>query len=326
MPFHSVSAFDRLPTVSGPVHLAVGMFDGVHLGHREVLGLAVRHAQAAGGVAGVLTFDPHPSRVFRPESPTLLLVDAAQKDELLAGVGLGFVVHHAFDRAFAAMPAEDFLPWLRERVPGLAALYVGANFRFGEKRRGDAALLVAQGKTCGIHVYAANQVAADGERISSTRIRSLVAAGRVGEAADLLGYEYYGEGPVVGGRRLGRTIGFPTLNVFWNPELRPAYGVYAVHLRGPDGVWREGVANYGVRPTVEQAPVSPQLEVHLFERAEVEIAAGLVEGARVRVSLRRFIRPEMKFASLDALKAQIAADSAEARRSGVSDAVTPPPA
>ena len=312
--FVSVTNFDRLPAFSGPVHLAVGMFDGVHLGHREVLGLAVRNAKATGGVAGVLTFDPHPSRVFRPESPTLLLVDAAQKDELLAGAGLDFVVHHRFDREFAAMPAEEFLPWLRARVPGLAAVYVGENFRFGQRRAGDAALLVSQGKACGVHVFAANRVEADGERVSSTRIRRLVAEGRVDEAAALLGYEYYGEGPVVSGRRLGRTIGFPTLNVFWNPELRPAYGVYAVHLRGPDGVWRDGIANYGVRPTVENLPVTPQLEVHLFASAAEVTAAGFGDGARVRVSLRRFLRPEMKFASLDALKGQIQADCAAARR------------
>lgn len=312
--FRSVSAFEQLPAPAGPVHLAVGMFDGVHLGHREVLGLAVRNARAAGGVAGVLTFEPHPSRVFRPESPTLLLVDSAQKDELLAAAGLDFVVHHRFDREFAAMPAEEFLPWLRARTPGLAAVYVGENFRFGHRRAGDAALLASLGKACGVHVFAANRVARDGERVSSTRIRGLVAGGRVDEAAALLGYEYYGEGPVVSGRRLGRTIGFPTLNVFWNPELRPAYGVYAVHLRGPDGVWRDGIANYGVRPTVENAPVSPLLEVYLFASAEAVSAAGLGDGVRVRVSLRRFIRPERRFASLEELKAQILADCEAARR------------
>lgn len=312
--FRSASAFEQLPAPAGPVHLAVGMFDGVHLGHREVLGLAVRNARAAGGVAGVLTFEPHPSRVFRPESPTLLLVDSAQKDELLAAAGLDFVVHHRFDREFAAMPAEEFLPWLRARTPGLAAVYVGENFRFGHRRAGDAALLASLGKACGVHVFAANRVARDGERVSSTRIRGLVAGGRVDEAAALLGYEYYGEGPVVSGRRLGRTIGFPTLNVFWNPELRPAYGVYAVHLRGPDGVWRDGIANYGVRPTVENAPVSPLLEVYLFASAEAVSAAGLGDGVRVRVSLRRFIRPERRFASLEELKAQILADCEAARR------------
>jgi riboflavin kinase / FMN adenylyltransferase len=311
--FTRVADFSELPPIAGPVHLAVGVFDGVHLGHREVLGLAVRNAKASAGVAGVLTFDPHPSRLFRPENPTLLLVDPKQKDELLAGVGLDFVVHHRFDLEFAALPAEEFLPWLRERLPNLSSLYIGENFRFGRKRAGDAALLVAQGKALGVHVFAANRIAADGERISSTRIRGLVAAGRVDEAAGLLGYEYFGEGGVIPGRRLGRTLGFPTLNVSWDPELRPAYGVYAVHLRGPDGVWREGVANYGVRPTVEHSPVTPQLEVHLFAPASEVAAAGLGEGAFVRVSLRRFIRPEMKFSGLDALKKQIAADVAAAK-------------
>lgn len=311
--FTSVSEFSALPPFAGPVHLAVGVFDGVHLGHREVLGLAVRNAKSAGGMAGVLTFDPHPSRLFRPENPTLLLVDAKQKDELLAGAGLDFVVHHRFDREFAAMPAEDFLPWLRARLPGLSSLYIGENFRFGRKRAGDAGLLVEQGRAAGIPVFAAEKVELAGERISSTRIRALVAAGAVDEAAGLLGYEYFGEGRVVSGRKLGRTIGFPTLNVSWDPELRPAYGVYAVHLRGPDGVWRDGVANYGVRPTVEHAPVTPQLEVYLFADPAEVTAAGLDAGAFVRVSLRRFIRREMKFAGLDELKARIAADVAAAR-------------
>lgn len=309
----SIDSFSSLPVLSGPVHLAVGMFDGVHLGHREVLGLAVRNARAAGGVAGVLTFSPHPSRVFRPEDPTTLLVDRRQKDELLASAGLGFVVHHPFDRAFAALPAETFVAWLRERVPGLAAVYVGENFRFGKGRAGDVASLVEQGRALGVHIYAADRVELDGERISSTRIRKLVAEGRVAEASELLGYDYYGEGSVIPGRKLGRTIGFPTLNVAWDPEQRPAFGVYAVRLTGPDGVARAGVANYGVRPTVESQPVSPQLEVHLFDDADAVRAAGLDTGAFVRVALRRFIRPERKFSGLDALKAQIAEDSRLAR-------------
>lgn len=309
----SAASFSELPPYSGPVHLAVGVFDGVHIGHREVLGLALANAARAHGCAGVLTFAPHPSRLFRPADPVRLLAPARQMDGLLAALGLGFVVRHPFGRDFASMPAEDFLPWLKERLPALSGLYVGENFRFGAGRAGDPALLASMGRSLGVHVFAADRVVADGERVSSTRIRALVAAGKVDEASFLLGYDYFAEGVVTGGRRLGRTLGFPTLNLPWNPELTPAFGVYAVELTGPDGVNRRGVANYGVRPTVEDAPVSPQLETHLFDTPDAIAAAGLDEGVPIRVAFLKFLRPEMKFASLDALRARIAEDVAAAK-------------
>ena len=309
----SVAAFGELPPVPGPVHLAVGVFDGVHLGHREVLGLALAGAARSGGPAGVLTFSPHPSRLFRPSEPVRMLLPPAVMDGLLASLGLAFVVRHPFDRAFAALPAEEFLPWLKSRLPALAGLYVGENFRFGAGRAGDAALLARMGRELGVHVFAADRIVADGERVSSTRIRGLVAAGDVTEASVLLGYDYFAEGRVEGGRRLGRTIGFPTLNLPWAPELAPAYGVYAVELTGPDGVRRRGVANYGVRPTVEDAPVAPRLEIHLFAPASEVESAGLTEGVFVKAAFLRFLRPERKFSGLDELRAQIAADVEAAR-------------
>ncbi len=294
----------RLP--EQPLHLAIGVFDGVHVGHRAVVQAAVAAARAAGGIAGVLTFWPHPSALFRPEQPTLLMQDAPMKARMLLASGVDVVITQAFTPGLAAVEAEAFLPWLKRHVPALAAVYVGENFRFGRGRRGDVARLTASGREHGVGVFSAPRVTRDGDAISSTRIRALLAAGEVEAANSLLGYTYFAEGVVTPGKQLGRTMGFPTLNVPWAPQVRPKLGVYAVRVRSaqvPDGL--PAVANYGVRPTVEQA-IEPRLEVHVLGDCPVG------EGERVRVEWLRFLRPEMKFASLDELRAQIARDRAAA--------------
>lgn len=294
----------RLP--ERPLHLAIGVFDGVHVGHRAVVQAAVEGARATGGIAGVLTFWPHPSALFRPEQPTLLMQDAPMKARMLLALGVDVVITQAFTRELAAVEAEAFLPWLKRPVPALAAVYVGENFRFGRGRRGDVALLQASGREHGVGVFSAPRVTRDGEAISSTRIRALLAAGEVEAANPLLGYAYFAEGVVTPGKRLGRTMGFPTLNIPWAPQVRPRLGVYAVRVRSakaPAGL--PAVANYGVRPTVEQA-TEPRLEVHVLG----ECAVG--EGDAVRVEWLRFLRPEMRFASLEELRAQITRDRAAA--------------
>lgn len=294
----------RLP--ERPLHLAIGVFDGVHVGHRAVVQAAVEAARATGGIAGVLTFWPHPSALFRPEQPTLLMQDAPMKARMLLASGVDVVITQAFTTGLAAVEAEAFLPWLKRHVPALAAVYVGENFRFGRGRRGDVALLKASGQEHGVHVFSAPRVTREGEAISSTRIRALLAAGEVEAANSLLGYTYFAEGVVTPGKRLGRTIGFPTLNVPWAPQVRPKLGVYAVRVRSakvPDGL--PAVANYGVRPTVEQTS-EPRLEVHVLGECPVG------EGDAVRVEWLRFLRPEMKFASVDELRAQIVRDRAAA--------------
>ncbi|MBI5688858.1 MAG: riboflavin biosynthesis protein RibF [Verrucomicrobia bacterium] len=289
-----------------PLHLAIGMFDGVHLGHRAVVETAVQSARADDGLGAVLTFWPHPSAVIQPERATRLILGPEFKARLLQNLGVDAVITERFTPRLAELEAERFLPWLQEQLPRLAAVYVGENFRFGRGRRGDVAGLVAAGRERRIRVFSAPRVNLDGEPISSTRIRTLLSAGEIAAANAALGYHYFAEGIVTPGKRLGRTLGFPTLNVPWTPDLRPRFGVYAVRVTGArDGVARPGVANYGVRPTVEQADL-PRLEVHVLGECP------LGEGDRVRVEWLTFLRPEMKFTGLEDLRKQIAQDRAAA--------------
>lgn len=289
-----------------PLHLAIGMFDGVHLGHRAVIEAAVQSARRSGGVAAVLTFAPHPSTLFRPEQPTRMIMDQANKARVLHRLGVDAMITQPFNREFAQVAAEAFLPWLKQRVPQLAGIYVGENFRFGRGRQGDIGLLVAEGRKYGVTVFSAPRVNFDGEPVSSTRIRALLEAGDVAAANTLLGYSYFAEGPVVPGKRLGQTIGFPTLNVAWAPDLRPKFGVYVVRVLGAKAVDAlPGVANYGLRPTVEQAS-EPLLEAHLL------VDCPFVTGDHVTVKWLRFLRPEQKFSSVEELRAQIARDRAAA--------------
>lgn len=301
-----IDSLDRADLPPRPLHLAIGMFDGVHLGHRAVVEAAVQSARAAGGLAGVLTFWPHPSALFRPDAPTRSVQDPASKAKLLRALGVDAVIVQPFTPELAGVCGEDFLPWLKQRLPHLASVYVGENFRFGQGRRGDVILLVQEGRKHGIHVFSAPRVNLDGKPISSTRIRAQLAAGDIHAVNTLLGYNYFAEGVVRGGKRLGRTIGFPTLNVPWAPELAPRLGVYAVRVSGAKSAAAlPAVANYGVRPTVENT-IEPRLEVHVLAPCPY------TEGDTVRVEWLHFLRPEMKFGGLEELRAQIARDRVEA--------------
>jgi riboflavin kinase/FMN adenylyltransferase len=299
---------DRVSLPARPLHVAIGIFDGVHLGHRIVVESAVQSARINSGVSVVLTFSPHPSVLFRPDNPTRMILDLPAKLAKLGSLGVEAVVVQPFTREFAAVAAEDFVPLIKKHLPALAGIYVGENFRFGKGRSGDVALLVKEGRKHGIAVFSAPRVNLDGEPISSTRIRERIQAGDMGGAAALLGYVYTAEGTVMHGKHLGRTIGFPTLNLGWSPDLRPLYGVYAVRVSGPKSFgWLPAVANYGLRPTVEQA-VEPRLEIHTL----VPCPYGV--GDLVAVEWVRFLRPERKFGGIDELKAQISRDVAEARK------------
>jgi riboflavin kinase/FMN adenylyltransferase len=298
---------DRVALPASPVHLAIGIFDGVHLGHRAVIEGAVQSARRSAGVPAVLTFSPHPSVLFTPANPTRLILDLPSKIARLGSLGVEAVVVQPFTREFAAVTAEAFLPLIRRHLPGLSGIYVGENFRFGQGRRGDVALLLAQARRLGITVFSAPRVNLDGEPISSTRIRERIQAGDMKGTAALLGYAYTAEGTVVHGKHLGKTLGFPTLNLGWSPDLRPLYGVYAVRVSGAKSYgWLPAVANYGLRPTVEQSQ-EPRLEIHVL--AVCPYGAG----DPVSVEWIRFLRPERKFAGLDELKGQIALDVAQAR-------------
>jgi riboflavin kinase/FMN adenylyltransferase len=290
-----------------PSHLAIGMFDGVHLGHKSVIESAIHSARRSGGLAGVLTFWPHPSALFHPGNPTRLLMPPEMKRSVLARLGMDFLIEQNFSREFAQIDARDFVALLKRSLPQLSAVYVGENWRFGRGRTGDVAVLIVEAGRNGVEVFSAPRLNHNGAPISSSRIRELLAAGAIAEANALLGYSYFAEGVVERGRRLGRTIGFPTLNIAWEPESKPRYGVYAVEVPSGQGRPLQGVANYGLRPTVEQT-ARPLLEVHLLENTS------LTYGDRLTVNWLHFLRPEGKFDKVEALRAQIGLDRENALR------------
>ena len=287
------------------IHLALGAFDGVHLGHRAVLHSARAAARQAHGSVGVMTFEPHPSKVLRPESAVPLILNRAQKDERLTEAGAEFIHHQEFTLQHAAMEAADFPAWLLHHFKGLRSVHVGANFRYGQGRTGDGESLVRDSGKLGLTVHLVEPVALDGEAVSSSRIRAALRHGDLALANRMLLRPYEATGTIIDGRRLGRTIGFPTLNLPWSPELRPTFGVYAVELVNADGMAEPAVANWGLRPTVESGPVEPLLETHIL-RASGPIPT---TGAAVRIRWLHFLRHEQKFANLPALQAQIAEDA-----------------
>ena len=295
----------RLP--AAPLHLAIGMFDGVHLGHQSVIEAAVQSARSSGGQAGVLTFWPHPSALFRPDNPTRLMMPVAMKRAVLARLGVNVVIEQNFSAEFAAVEAGEFVPLLRRHLPQLAAVYVGENWRFGRGRKGDVSMLVEEARQAGVTVFSAPRLNYNGAPISSSRVRELLAVGDLTEVNAMLGYSYFTDGVVERGRQLGRTIGFPTLNIAWEPEARPAYGVYAVEVSMGLKKPLRGVANYGLRPTVGQT-MRPLLEVHLLE------PSSLTYGDKLTVHWLQFLRPENKFGSMEELRQQIENDRGNARR------------
>jgi len=293
-----------------PLHLAVGMFDGLHLGHQAVINEALRAARAHGGIAGVLTFWPHPSHLLRPDAATQMLMLPSDKARVLEKLGVSALITQPFTEKFAALEAEAVLPHFKRALPGLAGIYVGENWRFGRGRRGDLELLKAEGAAQGVKIVGLPRLCFEGEPISSTRIRAAIERGEIEHANAMLGYPYFAQGVVTSGRGLGRTIGSPTLNIEWLPELQPRFGVYAVEVSrvGEEGERLPGIANYGLRPTVGTQLV-PQLEVFvLAEKCHWD------KGDELLVELRHFIRPEQKFSGLEALTTQIAKDTATARQ------------
>ena len=293
--------------MSLPLHLAIGAFDGVHLGHRAVLHSAREAARADGGLVGVLTYDPHPSKVLRPESSVPLIFTRTQKDERLTEAGAQVIHHEKFDRDHAGIEAAAFPKWLKTTFPRLKSLHVGANFQYGRGRAGDGETLIAHGAAEHLGVKLVSAVRLGDETVSSSRIRQYLVAGELALANAMLHRPYEAEGVIIGGRRLGRTIGFPTANIAWEPELKPAYGVYAVEVIF-QGEALPAVANYGQRPTVESGPVAPLLEAHVL-RGEAPTT-----GDAVRVRWVRRLRAEQKFADLAALRTQITQDSAQAKQ------------
>jgi len=298
-----LTSLDELALIGGPLHLALGVFDGVHLGHRAVIRRVVEAARRDGGRAGVVTFDPHPIRVLAPDkAPRALLATLDHKAHLLAGLGVELLLAIPFDTAFAQLEAEEFLAQLCKAAVGTIA--VGDDWRFGKGRRGDVAMLRRFSEVHGFSLQAVPPVMADGERISSTRIRQAIRDGSVAAVAEMLGQPYSLEGPVIEGRKLARQLGFPTANVVTGDVQLPPDGVWLVEARCGGAIF-SGVANLGMRPTVDGT--SRALEVHLFD------FSGDLYGKVLEVTFVSYLRGERKFESIEALKDQIEADVATAR-------------
>ena len=284
--------------------VALGNFDGVHKGHQALLAAAAAHAKALGKPLAVLTFEPHPRRFFVPDTGPFRLTLPPAKTRLLGEHGVQAILAQHFDETFAALSADAFIDDVLLKGLGARHVVCGYDFTFGTRRSGNVEMLRTQGKAKGFGVTVLDPVMHEGEIYSSTRIREALRAGWPSEAAELLGHAWEIEGVVEKGDQRGRTIGFPTANVALGEHLRPRFGVYAVRAL-VDGKWLNAVANLGKRPTVGK--LQENFEVHLFDFADD------LYGRTVRVALVDFIRPEMKFAGLDQLKAQIAADSQAAR-------------
>jgi riboflavin kinase/FMN adenylyltransferase len=284
--------------------VALGNFDGVHLGHAEVLRAAHQARPDLPLVA--LTFEPHPREHFRPDDPPFRLTLLPAKAAALAALGARAVIAIPFDAGFAALSAEAFVEEVLHRALGARHLACGPDFAFGHRRGGDAAFLRAAAEARGIGLSVVPKLSDAEGPVSSSRIRRALQDGYPERAAALLGRPWAIRGPVTRGDARGRTIGFPTANIPLGRHLEPARGVYAVRARLPDGRLAAGVANLGRRPTLGGDPVS-RLEAHLFD-----LSADLY-GQELEVALLHFLREERRFDDVAALAAQIAADAAAAR-------------
>jgi riboflavin kinase/FMN adenylyltransferase len=285
--------------------LALGNFDGLHVGHMTIVEQVVRSAGRRAATPVVLTFDPHPTRVIRPESAPLLLMTAAQKVEVLGQAGVQGVAVVRFTKDIASWDPETFVRLVLRDWLGVAEVWVGANFVFGHDRAGNFSMLRELGRRYGFTAETIEPVRYKDFVVSSSRARRLVTEGRVDEAAVLLGRRYFTDGIVVHGLQRGRLLGFPTANLDTENLLLPPDGVYAT-LSTLDGIVYPSVTNVGVRPTFHQ-PSAIVIETHVLDMDRD------LYGALMRVSFVQRIREERTFDGIEALKAQIAADCQSAR-------------
>ncbi len=305
--FHGSSRIDR--PLRMPV-VAIGNFDGVHVGHQQLLALARTAATARGGEAVVLTFDPHPAKVLAPQLAPPLLTTTSQKLDQLAARGIDVCVVEPFTRELAGRSADDFVDSILVRAIGAKEIVVGYDFTYGTKRQGNVDSLRAAGATRGFTVHVVPAVTVEGLVASSTKIREFVLEGKVEGAAVLLGREFAVEGGVMRGAGRGRTIGIPTANIRIDGEILPKPGVYAAHLTVLDGdlagTTYDAVVNLGTNPTFVQAGAL-SLEAHVLDFDKD------IYDRRVRVGFHARLRNEERFASADALVEQIRRDIAQAR-------------
>jgi riboflavin kinase/FMN adenylyltransferase len=286
--------------------VAIGAFDGVHRGHQAVIAQARAAAERLGAPLAVVSFDPHPRRWFQPEAAPFRLMTPAQMARAMAPLGVDRLYLLSFDAAMAAMTDEAFATEVLSDGLGIRHAAIGFDFTYGKGRTGSPEGLRRHGETLGFGVTVVDRIDdTDGLKLSSSGVREALKAGDMPRANAILGRPFAIEGPVVHGDKRGRTIGVPTANVPMGDYMRPAYGVYATRTRLPDGRLIDGVANLGVRPMYELE--LPLLEVWLFDFDED------LYGQTVETELVAFLRGEMAFDGLDALKVQIDADADAAR-------------
>lgn len=307
MPFQRIPATSPVPAQLRGGVVAIGNFDGVHRGHQAVLGRALEEARRLGVPSLVLTFDPHPRKVFHPDRPLFVLTPPAMKARLVEALGFDAVVERPFTRDFASQSAETFVTDVLVNCLGITHAVTGFDFHFGKDRQGGPAYLMAAGERHGFGVSLVDPFRDEGAKVvSSSRIRTLLEEGDVAQAAGLLGYRFTVEAEIIGGQKLGRTLGFPTANMALPADATLRHGIYAVRFRRADGTIHDGVASFGRRPTVDDSGV-PLLETFVFDFSDD------LYGEVCSVSFFGWLRGEEKFDGLDALVAQMKRDEAEAR-------------
>jgi riboflavin kinase / FMN adenylyltransferase len=313
---HVLRSIDELAQLPGPLFLAIGVFDGVHLGHQAVISTSAEHAQSAKGTPVVVTFDPHPEKVLRPEKAPHLLTATQHKIALIRDLGVHHLLVINFDEQFAATPPEKFVEQLVTHAKPLREICVGHEWSFGKGRAGNLDLLKKLGARDDFNVVGIPPVTAKGEIVSSTEIRRAVERGNFARAALMLGRDYTILGTVVHGDDLGKKLGYPTANLSAHSEQFPPNGVYLAEAKidppplgyGAAGnqLFR-GLVNLGVRPTLATAKSERVLEIYLldFDRD--------IYGKDIEVRFIKYLRPEKKFPNVEALKQQIADDVRTAR-------------
>lgn len=291
------------PALKGAV-IAIGNFDGVHRGHRMVIGEAIARARALSVPAAALTLEPHPRSYFRPNDPLFRLSDENQKLRLLAGTGLDGAIVLTFNAELAKVPAGEFVSRILIDQFAVSGVVTGFDFHFGKDRGGSPAYLAAEGQARGFPVKIMPALEDEGRPVSSGTVRAALAAGQVVEAAELLGYPWFVSAEVIHGEKRGRDLGFPTANLRLPSACALKHGIYAVRVF-LDGKPLDGVASFGRRPTFDNG--APLLEVFLFD------FSGDLYGRRMDVAFIAWLRPEQRFESVEALIDQMKNDSAQAR-------------
>lgn len=290
----------------GKACLAIGVFDGVHLGHQQIIRQTINDARQHEAIALIVTFDKHPNAIVAPDRVPPLIYSQPQKVRAFKSLGADALLEIPFDREFSQQTGETFIRNLARDFGKIQSICVGADFVFGCKRSGDVALLRQLGSELHFQVHGLAAVALDGQTVSSTRIRETIRAGDFDAASQMLGRAYSIAGKVVHGDQLGNKLGFPTANLDTTGMLLPPSGVYVAHARVGSKTHRS-VLNIGIRPTIQNPTPAPRVEVHLLD------FTGDLYGQEMEITFATKLRDEQKFPSVDALREQIQQDVTAAR-------------